>query len=220
MTLTPPKFHIADDMPMSLGKAIARAIAPQPDRIEAFNKGQHSHIAFNSATKTCLLTPISEKDCRQIKGAAPESKSAYAGTLSRPASTDAAPPSVQKFKPGDRVKTSEDSDDSVFVLLGLRTDVRELFLGQWNAQIEGGEQLGILDPELMELIPSPASETEGEGWVTWGGGEMPPYARVEVKFEDGIHFKDTLPRSLDLRCWTYKDVPKGNKILAYRVVKP
>jgi len=31
MTLTPPRFHIADDMPMSLGKAIAREIAPKVD---------------------------------------------------------------------------------------------------------------------------------------------------------------------------------------------
>lgn len=153
-----------------------------------------------------------------IKGAAketdrPSGEAAHTPQARR--SPEAAPPSVQKFKVGDRVRwTAKVMRDNHFT-----PDMNEPWVISRFDGPKAYDSAGQYDDiENLELIPEP--KAEDGGWVTWGGGEMPPYARVEVKFEDGMHFKETSPRSLDLRCWTYQGVPKGNKILAYRVVKP
>lgn len=154
------------------------AAKPKGLSFEEFEKG--SHPTRYSAT---LYGTVSEADCRQIKGAAKETDrpGGEAAPLAR-RSPEAAPPSVQKFKPGDRVKTSEE-EGTVFVLERLRTDPDRLFPGQWDAHNDKGRN-AVLDPELMELIPSPASETEG--WVAHDGGECPcPHARVHVKKRNG-----------------------------------
>lgn len=57
MSLLPNRCQIQDDMPMSLGKAIAKAIAPKVDPFAAFEGKPHRH-------------EITEAECRQIKGAA------------------------------------------------------------------------------------------------------------------------------------------------------
>lgn len=146
MTLTPPRFHIADDMPMSLGKAIARAIAPKVDHITAFEMGDHTKTFFrdnvtiqwpvlgkknNGAAKKArtvedVLSDPTEDEMQYIikmrggcrcswPNAAPPcsictteySEEEAAEALAECSEPEAAPPSVQKFNPGDKVQLIE-----------------------------------------------------------------------------------------------------------------
>lgn len=64
-------------------------------------------------------------------------------------------------------------------------------------------------------VISPASETEGEGWVTWAGGEcpVPDGQRHKVRFRDGEEALDDAPET-----WTWEHLGKDSDIVAYKVI--
>jgi len=137
-----------------------------------------------------------------IKGAAPESKSAYAGTLSRPASTDAAPPS--KFKVGDRIRPAYKSagwTESVVTLV-LHNSV--VF---W---IDGNEWLDVFND--VELIP-PEPKAEDGGWIAHKPGDPMPVdgsVVVHCKIWDG---EPSPAPAQPARVWLWDQAVTGYRVL-------
>jgi len=69
------------------------------------------------------------------------------------------------------------------------------------------------------LVDGGAVKPDGDGWITWGGGECPVKSGVivKVKYKDGISISD---RSGNLVGWNWEIEPiNDNHIIAYRVVK-
>lgn len=197
MTLTPPRFHIADDMPMSLGKAIARAIAPKVDPITAFEIGDHQ--------------------CRPgrrivIKGA-PSAQSQPESGQSR-SETVGAPPSVQKFKVGQKVRVKT---GSFIGLVGELSFIHGNDNPMCHVYADGKKHVTLLD--WVELI-SPASETETEGWVAYKRGDEAPRDCMEylIRWSDGEvrrYKNEELSLNDDLRSW---DGNVKSIVIAYKVI--
>jgi len=196
MPLLPIRCQIQDDMPMSLGKAIAKAIAPRKvDPIEAFNKGDHREFK-DPAMPFFGFDLIDEADCKQIKGAALDSTPAEkAGTTQ--SSPEAAPPSA-KYSVGQQWLCRDGSTAEVLQV----TDYGHSRASDGWRDGCGRRTSGLNGPrDFVELIPTP----DAEGWVLvtmdapalkarqydWkytnrnGGTEVTPAADVSAPLRDG-----------------------------------
>lgn len=217
--LLPPRFHIADEMPMSLGKAIAKAIAPKVDHITAFETSDHTKTFFSEnvrvdwAAVPPFVKRVKKQEAREI--------------IEQAAKQLAAPPS-QKFKVGDRVRTTVDL---------LHIDIPKGSVGIFVAQQGLSRARVAFDPdssfrclqewnvpeECLELIP--CHDAEADEWIEWKGGARPvsPMTEIEVRYGDGqprgCRTHGTAGSWTEGWIWTDPDNRK-NSIVAYRVVKP
>jgi len=211
MSLLPTRMQVSDDMPMSLGKAIAREIAPKVDRIAAFNTGNHSHLEYIPERKVVRLTPVAEADCKQIKGAAQEN-ALGAGTdlASAPVAAPPIPQAAPRFKVGDRVRLSEEC---------VRMNhIRREFSPPWViTRIADGfcydrdGSYACLEDIEHDIPPEPQAQ-EG-GWIEWKGGAnpLPRNVRCEVRLINGE------VSSLGA-CKSYIWSWGSGEIVAYRVI--
>lgn len=205
MSLLPARFQTTDDMPMSLGKAIARAIAPKLCEKREFETGDYRYLSGLPAHPKLQAAYIDEANSRQIKGAAQASTTAEKVGTTRPLPV-VAPPS-QKFKVGDRVRD----------INALHGDLIVVSVGEkvTSAQRGNDSVLGFLH---HELIPSP--DAEADGWVSYKLGDEAPSDCMEflIRWSDGDERRyKNLRLSLndDLRTW---DGNQKSKVVAYKVL--
>lgn len=101
-----------------------------------------------------IYTFLTEDDCRQIKGAA-KREQAETGASTPAAQADAAPPSAQKFKPGDRVRLSAE----VVRLNRLKQEFNLPFviarIADGNCYDSNGSYAGL---DQIEFAPEPKAE--------------------------------------------------------------
>lgn len=137
-----------------------------------------------------------------------------------------APPSVQKFRVGDRVRLSHDAllliDHRGCSGVVYECKNRQLYDGCHFVALDGEGEVGRMFSgrylELIEPAPSPASETETEGWVAHRPGDpMPVGPNVVVHCRTADGKPSTVPPAPADR-WNW--CADKYAVTAYRVVKP
>lgn len=71
--------------------------------------------------------------------------------------------------------------------------------------------------------PNHPEQPEGEGWVTWAGGNMPvaPDTPVQIRRRFESEYDNTQPvRKANLWHWSFRDRDSDGDIIAYRVATP
>ncbi len=214
MSLLPARFQTSDDMPMSLGKAIARAIAPKVDPNAWFDAEGAKHPRDRPPEFYAWC-----REQEQIKGAA--SKDTVMGSA---VASGAAPPSA-KFKVGTVYLVPEDTTDWF----------RKFFAEGWGiahstAKRAAEEERAFItfakcrdicsefDVIAREITPTP----DAEGWRTHRPGDPCPIPGVkaghyEVRRADGsTRAFENLHAAM---CSGWGSIGQY-EFVAYRAVKP
>lgn len=151
---------------MPLGAAKPRAVEAKPDPIREFETGDHDKV-LDPSVPFFGFDFITEKDCRQIKGAA-KLASREVAPSGRP--VEAAPPSpatpvaVPTFKVGDRVRLKTPHHN----LAGKLGAVYEVLPGAptyYTVAVNGeGKQGRMFEARFLELILPSEPKADSE-WV-------------------------------------------------------
>jgi hypothetical protein len=168
----PNRFQTADDMPMSLGKAIALEIGPKPDPLREFEDARDEFVWVANPIPGCMGAYIDEANSQQFKGPAPfDAMATYAQPSPPAAQADAGMP---KFKVGDRVVNME------LRYLGPAT-VTSVESGRVFYTRDSGERTSTT-PDYLELVIPEPKPTEAPGGLDWlaafsglAGAALVPY---------------------------------------------